>query len=163
MGLAGIVVLPDNLVPTGTFRVVPGIMVKSDVKVIMTAGDGTGVGTAVALAVAFAVMLGVTTVVGIAVGTAVEGSGNSRWDCRRCRCCYRCCCWDVHPANRIPINQDYKNNNNFLHACFLVISVYKDILLYCELRVIPEPICLPEIRKKSQDEMKSRQLISDNG
>ena len=97
-------------------------------KVIITtfAGVGMGVGTAVTLAVTFAVMLGVITGVGMAVGTAVAtidgtsvGVGVAA-DGDRLRCASR---------KQDPDKQDYKNNNNFLHACFFVISVYKDILL----------------------------------
>jgi hypothetical protein len=111
--------------PTGTLSEVPGITPPFCVNVIITgAGVGTGVGTAVTLAVTFAVMLGVTTCVGIAVGTGVgtvvgAGVGVAAGVDG----------WEVHPANRIPMNRTTRTTITFFMHVFL-LSRYIRIFYY---------------------------------
>ena len=100
--------------PTGTYTVVPGIIVMEEVNVIMT--DGCGVGVGVGIAVVFTTTTAVvgtgvggtvvtTTVVGTGVGTGVAtGAGG----------------WDVQPARRIPMNRIARTTNNFFMHHFLL-------------------------------------------
>src|SRR5512135_1264667 len=68
-GLKASLFKKTTLPPTGTTTVVPGLIVPSLLKVIVT--DGWGVGDAVGVAFGVAVVFTTTTVVGTSVGTVV--------------------------------------------------------------------------------------------
>ncbi|MGB9247947.1 MAG: hypothetical protein WCB35_09395 [Methanoregula sp.] len=101
-------------------------MVRSWVKVIVTTlGVGAAVGTAVGTAVAFAVILGVTTGVGIGVGTGVAVVGTAVG----VGVAAGVDGWDVHPANRIPMNRTTRTTITFFMHVFL-LSRYIRIFYY---------------------------------
>jgi hypothetical protein len=117
-GLNGSVFAQITLVPTLTYAVALGVIVKSRVKVMVYVGTGVGVG--VGVAVTFAVFTTtttasfvgtgvggtvVTTVVGTGVGTGVATGAAG---------------WDVHPASRIPMNRIARTTKIFFMHHFLL-------------------------------------------
>jgi hypothetical protein len=114
--------------PTGIITVEPGVIVRSEVKVMVFEGWGVGVG----VGVAFGVLLTTTTttsVVGTGVGTAVSmvvGTGVGAG----VAVVTGAAGWDVHPASRIPINRIARTTKNFFMHLFLLFR-YISIFNYC--------------------------------
>jgi len=106
-----------------------GVTVKNSLKVIIFAGGIGAVTTGVTFAVTFAVTLGVATGVGTAVGTGV-GTGVATIVGTSVGVGVAAgACWEVHPANRIPINRTTRTTINFFMHVFL-LSLYIRIFYY---------------------------------
>ena len=111
---------------------------------------GTGVGRAVTFAVTFAVMFGVTTGVGMAVGTGVAtvvGTGVGVGVATGVDG------WEVHPANRIPMNRTTRTTITFFMHVFL-LSRYIRIFYYpanLSCFRVCNRIFIPDTKKRETD------------